>query len=177
MKRVLEAEKAASPGKQRLYKSDDPGKSAAALSSDIENRITMLQTVDGRTRVPWNDLETIKARVSMYFLACAESHTFPTVAGLANRGLGVSKRRLNEFLSHSNSESAEFLQVTKDVIADIMVNSALTNHCNSIMAIFELKNSSGYRDSLELQATAPPPAAAELDPAELQRQLDALPDD
>lgn len=178
MKRVLEAEKAASPGKRRIYETDgSTSKSAQALQSDIEQRLTLIQTADGRSKLDWNDLPSIRARVAMYFQACAEAHTFPTVAGLANHGLGISKRRLNGYLARNTSPTAEYLELVKDNIADVIVNSALGNHCNSVMAIFELKNSAGYRDTVELQAGPAPSTATEFAPEELQKQLESLPYD
>lgn len=177
MVQALTAERNSSPGKQRLYETDgNPTKGAAALASNIERRITTLETIDGRTKVNWDDLPTIKARVCQYMEACADAGTIPSVEGLAVHALGVSKRRLNMYVANHSNATSEYLICVKDLIADILMSASLGNRINTVMAIFTLKNNHSFRDTVEIQAT-PPTATAEFDPVELQRQLDALPDD
>lgn len=176
MAQALVAERDRSSGTQRLYKSDNPGKNAAALASDIKERLAIVQTIDGRTKVDWNDLPTIQARVTQYMQACAQAGTFPSVQGMATHALGISRRRLNEYLAHNSNATTEYLECVKDVFADILMDSSLRNHGNVVMSIFVLKNNHNFRDNLEISA-APPSLSTSVDAAELQRQIDSLPDD
>ena len=177
MAQALTAERNSSPGKRRLYETDgNSGKGAAALSSNIAGRITTIETLDGRTKVNWDDLPTIKERVAGYVEACAEAGTIPSVEGLAVHALGVSKRRLNAYISNNSSTTAEYLTCVKDIFADILQSASLGNRVNVVAAIFTLKNSFGFRDSVEISAT-PPSTEADYAPEELLKQIDALPDD
>lgn len=177
MAQALTAERNSSPGKQRLYETDgNPGKGAAALANNIEGRITTIQTIDGRTKIDWDDLPTIKERVCQYVNACSKAGMVPSVEGMAVHGLGVSKRRLNAYIASHSNATTEFLECTKDLFADILMSASLGNRVNTVMAIFTLKNNHNFRDAVEVQA-APPSTATEFAPAELQRQIDALPDD
>lgn len=179
MTQALAVERGNSSRKQLLYRNADgnPGKNAQALANIVGGRISTIETIDGRTKIDWDDLPTIRARVCGYLEACAAGGTIPTVQGVAVHALGISKRRLNAYMTSHSGPTVEFLECVKDELADILVTASLGNRVNVVAAIFALKNNHAFRDTVELQAGPAPSIASEIDPAELQRQLEALPDD
>lgn len=109
-------------------------------------------------RVDLSDLAEVQQRTQDYLTACADAGVIPTVMGLAAHGFACSRQWLNEFLRvHPESESAEFIERTKDAFADVMVTSALNRAADSTMSIFVLKNTNGFADRLEVMPPSPEP--------------------
>ena len=177
MKRTLAAEKTRNGYTRRLYHGEAAEDSKGELlAQSVDGQIAALQAVDGKNKVDWNNLEAVKARTFAYLTACAEADVYPSVMGLAVHGFGISRRRLNQYIATNRGPTAEFLQAVKDAIADVLVDASLHRRADVAQTIFQLKNHHEHRDTVEL-AAAPPSTATEFAPAELQRQIDALPDD
>lgn len=177
MTRALTAERNRNGYTKRLYRSENSGSDKGELlAQDIKGRIIALHTIDGRCKVNREDLEAVKRRTFAYLEACAAAEVYPSVMGLAVHGFGISRRRLNQYIAKNASPTVEFLESVKDAISDVLVNESLHNRANPIQVIFQLKNHYDHADRVELQATVPE-LSSSVAPEDLQRQIEALPDD
>ena len=155
MTQALVAEKERNGYSKKLYKSQSDAHKGDQLQTDIANRIVALQETTGREKVDFANLEQVKERTYLYLEACREASVFPSVMGLAVHGFGVSRQALNQYLLKNNNATTDFIELTKDVIADILTNASLYNNANTIASIFQLKNSHAFSDKVEIQAVAP----------------------
>ena len=101
-------------------------------------------------RVDLSDTEKVQERTFMYLEACAQSSSFPSVMGLSG-AMGCSRQNLNQWLlSHPGHPTTDFVNMTKDVMADILTNASLFNSANAIQVIFQLKNHFEHSDRVEI---------------------------
>ena len=154
MAAALSEEKSAK-GRKSLYKQQTDEHKGEQLQADIEAKITALKVSDTQPKIDWSNLEQVKQRTYDYFTACQQSGVYPSVMGLAGHGFGVSRQALNEYLRTHNNATTDFIERTKDVIADILTNASLYNNANAVQVIFQLKNHFGHSDTVQLQPVAP----------------------
>lgn len=154
MAAALSEEKGAK-GRKSLYKQQTDEHKGEQLQADIEAKITALKVSDTMPKIDWSNLEQVKQRTYDYFTACQQSGVYPSVMGLAGHGFGVSRQALNEYLRTHNNATTDFIERTKDVIADILTNASLYNNANAVQVIFQLKNHFGHSDTVQLQPVAP----------------------
>lgn len=155
MAQALVAEKERNSYSKKLYKTQSDAHKGDQLQADIANRIVALQETTNREKVDFANLSQVKERTYLYLEACKEASVFPSVMGLAVHGFGVSRQALNQYLLTHNNATTAFIELTKDVIADILTNASLYNNANTIASIFQLKNSHAFSDKVEIQAVAP----------------------
>ena len=90
--------------------------------------------------------------------------------GLA-AALGCSRQNLNRWLlSHAEHPTANFINMAKDVMADLLVDSSLHNNSNPIMSIFVLKNNHGFADRVEVAPITPERRDSDYDPDDIRRR-------
>lgn len=136
----------------RLY---DDGHKGAALAADLREKRDMLADLKRGDKVDFRGLDDVQERTERYFNACIVSQTFPSVMTLSVCAYGVSRQALNAWMSRNpDSPTTQYVQAVKDLMADVMVEESLSNNCNPIMAIFQLKNHFGHSDKTEVDVTA-----------------------
>ena len=137
---------------KRLYKAQADAHKGQLLASDIITRADALLQSEDRGKVDFNNIDDVKTRTYSYLKACSISEAYPSVMGLAVDAYGISRQALNQYLLRNpTSEAPEFIQKTKDVIADILTNASLYNNANAVAVIFQLKNHFEHSDRVEIQ--------------------------
>lgn len=137
---------------KRLYKAQADEHKGQLLANDIITRADALLQSEDRGKVDFNDIDDVKTRTYSYLKACAISEAYPSVMGLAVDAYGISRQALNQYLLRNpTSEATEFIQKTKDVIADILTNASLYNNANAVAVIFQLKNHFEHSDRVDIQ--------------------------
>lgn len=150
MAEVLTAEKHKSGYKGKLYKEMSDEHKGEQITQSIQNKSAALRQALNAPRVDLSDTEKVQERTFMYFEACAQSSSFPSVMGLSG-AMGCSRQNLNQWLlSHPGHPTTDFVNMTKDVMADILTNASLFNSANAIQVIFQLKNHFEHSDRVEI---------------------------
>ena len=70
----------------------------------------------------------------------------------------------------------EFIDRTKDVIADILTNAGLYNNANSIQVLFQLKNHHSFADRVEIEPVVAQDDARRITAEEIEAKYAALPE-
>ena len=161
--------------RSKTYKEISDESKAANISADVAFQTKGLIAAAGKNRVDLNDLDDVKRRVISYMDACTEAAAIPSFIGLCTHGLGLSRAAVYKYLTaHSGTATAEFIELTRDTLADILCSAALRRDADNSTAIFILKNSHNFRDRLELEAVPPAdPLSPVTDPAERRRRIEA----
>jgi len=161
----------ADKARSKLYPEISKELKTEAISSDVSRKTAAL--MENMDKVDLNDLRAVKKRTEVYLQGCADSGTFPTVMGLASLGFGVSRQWLNEYLRvHPDTPTADFIERTKDLFADILSNAALSRTATETMSIFILKNCAGFVDKMEITPRPPEgPLGAAVSQAELESRI------
>lgn len=161
------------PNRRLSYQEENSQYKAEALSADIDGKITALKATATRNGVDLYNLPEVQERTFAYMKSCAAAGAFPSVMGLSALGLGHSRQNVNKFLrEHPETPSARFLELAKDVFADILSNSALFHRADCVQAIFQLKNNHAFADRIEVvPEVKTSPLGPEIDQAELERRI------
>lgn len=175
-----------SPAKRKAgnpYMSDD----SAKLDSSINPVISTLRSWDC---VDFHHPEQVAKRLDDYFALCRVNDVKPGVAGLS-MSLGINRKRLHEIMHGtaykdfygSNSKYKDIPKATRDIIQKaydslevLWEYSMQSGKINPPCGIFLGKNHFGYQDVIDHNVTAQPAPEA-IPAAQLQRQLESLPDD
>lgn len=145
----------------RIYREISDELKAETISKVITMNANALK--DQPKRVDLSDIDQVRKRTQDYLTACADAGVIPTVMGLAAHGYACSRQWVNEYLRNNpGSESAEYIERTKDAFADVLVTSALNRAADATMAIFTLKNTNGFADRLEVTPPNPEPPLGRL---------------
>lgn len=151
MAQAMVAEREANGYKKKVYKAEADAHKGEALQLDIMAQLEALQASEQRKKVDLRNIADVKQRTYDYLSACAAAEAFPSVMGLAVHGYGISRQALNQYLLRNDNEVTEFIDRTKDVIADILTNASLYNNANAVAVIFQLKNSHSFADRVEIE--------------------------
>ncbi len=160
--------------KPKIYRELADEAKAAAISADVSFKRKSLMDSANRPRVNLNNLEDVKSRTNDFLVACETASVVPTFLGLSV-ALGGSRQWLYKFLqSNPGTPSAEFLETTRDVLADALINSSLCRTTDAATTIFALKNLHGFSDRMEIvpKAEDPGPLGPTMDPEELRRRIE-----
>lgn len=85
---------------------------------------------------------------------------------------GGSREWVYRYLrSHSGTPSAEFLELTRETLADIMMTASMNKAADPATVIFSLKNLHGFADRVEIMPKAEAPGP--LGPLADQKALEA----
>lgn len=176
MAAAMVAERESSGYKKKVYKAEADAHKGETLQQDIMTQLAALQATEQRKKVDLKSIEDVKQRTYDYLAACAEAEAFPSVMGLAVHGYGISRQALNQYLLRNQNEVTEFIDRTKDVIADILTNASLYNNANAVAVIFQLKNSHSFADRVEIEPIPPQDDANRYSACEIEAKYAELPD-
>lgn len=176
MAEILTAERDRNGYSKKLYKAASDEHKSETLQQDILLRVSSLQAMEERGKVDFSNLAEVRSRTYDYLNACAAAAVYPSVMGLAVHGYGISRQALNQYLLRNNNETAEFIRIAKDIMADILTNASLYNNANAVQALFQLKNHFGHADRVEIEAI-PAQQQEYISTEELERKYAALPND
>lgn len=143
--------------KPKLYREAANEINAALISGDVAQKRQALMTSADRPRVDLGDLDAVKARTNDFLTACEATATIPTFLGLCT-AFGGSREWVYRYLrSHSGTPSAEFLELTRETLADIMMTASMNKAADPATVIFSLKNLHGFADRVEIMPKAEDP--------------------
>lgn len=170
MAEALTTDKEKNGYKGKIYKEIADRHKSEQISLSIKSKNNALKQAINAPRVDLSDTQAVQERIFMYFEACSMSSCFPSVMGLA-AALGCSRQNLNRWLlAHANHATTEFINIVKDMIADVLADAALRNNAAQIMAIFIMKNCHGFADRVEVAPITPERNDREYDPDEIRRR-------
>ena len=133
----------------RIYKevsAEHRREELSKLASRMRKELIEVEKIE-LTTISVSDLKRL---VSDYLLACERSGTLPSILGLC-RSMGYSRSALYKYLNtHAHTKNAEFLEIAKDTMAEMLDVAALQNLVNPIVSIFILKSIFERTDKAEL---------------------------
>ena len=136
--------------KKKIYKEISDERKRGQVSQGIVDAAKSLKQSMNAPRVDLSDTQQVQERTFMYFEACSMTSIFPSVMGLSG-AMGCSRQNLNRWLlSHPGHPTTDFIERTKDAMADVLTNASLYNNANPVQAIFQLKNHFGHSDRVEI---------------------------
>lgn len=170
MAEALAADKSRNGSSRKIYKVESDAHKNEQISLSITNRNNALRNAINAPKVDLSNTQEVQERTHAYFEACSMSSCFPSVMGLS-AALGCSRQNLNRWLlSHAEHPSANVINMAKDVMADLLVDSSLHNNSNPVMSIFVLKNNHGFADRVEVAPITPERNDSEYDPEDIRRR-------
>jgi len=141
------------------------------LSALTRNARYSLQDRQRKLPLVNGDPALIEKQVIQYLQAVEKSGNMPTIQSMS-RSIGHSRQSVYYFLdTHPNTEIAEFLEMARDAISEVVDLAAMTGKINPVYAIFTQKSLFGRIDRAELYLNtpaAPNPLGEPASPAELQ---------
>ena len=129
----------------RIYKAESAQVNNEAISKSVMQGYMELANA-GAYKIDLNNTDMVKEISLNYIKACAESSSFPSIAGLA-RAMGCDRRTLYNWMQRKDSKTSEWLMICHDLFSDILSEAALKNNCNGIMAIFLQKAQYGLSET------------------------------
>lgn len=150
MAKALAVEKNKNGHRAKLYKEASDEHKGQEISLSIQNKATALKQAINAPKVDLSNTQEVQERTFVYLDACQMAQCFPSVMGLSG-AMGCSRQNLNRWLlSHPGHATTDFINMTKDVMADILTNASLCNNSNPVMTIFTLKNHFEHADRVEI---------------------------
>ena len=140
----------------RIYKEQSDEVKNEAISKTVQQALVGLKQAECSQRIDINDLSAVRSIVELYLESCVMNSYNPTMTDIAMI-LGYTRMGLYSYMAKKDTDTAKFLHMVHDKLADILAENALKNNVNNITAIFLLKSLYGYRDttSLELLPNSP----------------------
>ena len=150
MAEALTENKVKNGSKSKVYKELSDEHKGEQITQSVANKTISLKQAINAPRVDLSDTTQVHERTFMYLEACSISSCFPFVMGLSG-ALGCSRQNLNRWLlSHPGHPTTDFVNMAKDVMADILTNASLYNNANAVAVIFQLKNHFEHSDRVEI---------------------------
>ena len=186
----LPAAPATAPAKRRRKSSglhNTSNNYIAANDVRIDNAVSPLITaIMYWPAVDLHDADAVQQRINDYFALCRDSDIRPGVVGMAS-SLGIDRRRLWDIRTGSGTAcKGGVYNVPQDVVdcikraytalESLWEYSMQSGKINPPCGIFLGKNHYGYQDVVDYNIT-PRHDTSQLPADQLQRRLDALPDD
>ena len=129
-----------------------------------------------------NNAEQVEQRIQEYFALCMQHDMKPGVANLA-MALGVTRNRLLDIVNDAESRSnvppdtRAFIKKAHAYMGSYWEQIMQNGKINPASGIFLGKNNFGYKDQTEHVLTPNTRLTDNIAPADLQRRIEALPDD
>lgn len=129
-----------------------------------------------------NNVQQVEQRIQDYFALCIQADMKPGVANLA-MALGIERHRLLEVVNDAEGRSVvpsgvrSALKKAHAYMGSYWEQIMQNGKINPASGIFLGKNNFGYRDSVEHVVTPNIKTSDQIAPADLQRRIEALPDD
>lgn len=150
MAEALTADKNRNGSKAKVYKELSDEHKEEQITQSVSSKALSLKQAINAPKVDLSNTEQVQERTFMYLEACSVSSCFPSVMGLSG-ALGCSRQNLNRWLlSHPGHPTTDFVNMAKDVMADILTNASLYNNANAVAVIFQLKNHFEHADRVEI---------------------------
>lgn len=138
--------------RSKTYREISDESKAAAIAADVNFKTAGLMAAANRDKVNFSNLSDVKKRTEEYMQACQSAGALPSFLGLAGFGYGLSRQAVYKYLNeHQGEPAAEFIELARDTIADILSSAALRRDADNSTAIFVLKNSHGFSDVVQIQ--------------------------
>lgn len=123
-----------------LYLKDD--EKSIAISNIVGSRIIMLDEIIKRGKVNLKDVSEVQDVTFVYMDNCRKVGILPTFEGLAF-SLGYTRRRLYQIIKDGETETAEFLDRMRTLIADVTQVASSKRLVDNAVSIFILKSMTG----------------------------------
>lgn len=150
MAEALTADKNKNGSKSKVYKELSDEHKGEQIAQSVSSKTLSLKQAINAPKVNLSNTAEVQERCFMYLEACTQSSCFPSVMGLSG-ALGCSRQNLNRWmLSHPGHPTTDFVNMAKDVMADILTNASLYNNANAVAVIFQLKNHFEHADRVEI---------------------------
>lgn len=147
---ALITEKSKNGYKSKQYKAISNELRGEQISQSVHNKSSALRQSIAAPRVNLSDTEAVQERTFIYLDACEIAQCLPSVMGLSG-AMGCSRQNLNQWLlAHPEHQTTNFINMVKDLMANILTESSLCNDINPVMAIFTLKNHFEHADRVEI---------------------------
>ena len=161
-------------GTSNFYKAQSDAHRGEVLEGDLARKVEALRVSIKRNPVNWTDLEDVRRRCIQYLENCRDSQSLPSVSGLAVFALGRSRQALNQYMrEHAESQTAQFLQQMKDIVADTLETGALNRNIDTAISIFVLKNDHDRADTVRIEPiTKSDPLGELMDPEILRKRIE-----
>ena len=168
---MSESTKLAPRGSSGLYHNSTPEKDrqiTAMVTSAAERLVKRPE------KCSFDDFKAIQKRTENYVKECAVISKLPSVKGLCG-ALGISTRTFYNWVNkHPQHPTTEYLEMTKDIFADLLEEAGLNNAVNNISSIFILKSQHQYQETsnISLQAVPYSPLGEPKTITEIQAAID-----
>ena len=150
MAEALTEDKVKNGSKSKVYKELSDKHKGEQIAQSVSSKALSLKQAINAPKVDLSNTEKVQERCFMYLEACSLSSCFPSVMGLSG-ALGCSRQNLNRWLlSHPGHSTTDFVNMAKDVMADILTNASFYNNANAVAVIFQLKNHFEHADRVEI---------------------------
>ena len=124
-----------------------------AISQTVTKALQEIALIDKGGKIDLENIGLVKAISKQYLRACADSSTFPTMSGLA-RVMGCSRQALEYWMKNKpTTDTAKWLEIMRDLFADVLSEGALRNNANPVVSIFILKSRFGLKDNTPTETT------------------------
>ena len=149
--------------KNNLYKVQADEHRGEVLADIVRQGAQELVETVARGKIPLDDADAVKRQTMAYLAACEKAGSLPSIQGLA-RSLGYSRQALYDVMESGNRpETADFLELCRDMFSDMLSQAALSNNVNFTYAIFIQKAIHQLRESVEIIARPAAPLGESAD--------------
>ena len=150
MAEALTADKNKNGSKAKIYNEIANENKMGQVTQSVSSKTLSFKQAINAPKVDLSNTAEVQERCFMYLEACSIAACFPSVMGLSG-ALGCSRQNLNRWLlSHPGHPTTDFVNMAKDVMADILTNASLYNNANAVAVIFQLKNHFEHADRVEI---------------------------
>lgn len=162
--------------KNNLYKAKADEHRGEVLADIVRQGAQELVETVERGKIPLDDADAVKRQTMAYLAACEKAGSLPSIQGLA-RSLGYSRQALYDVMeSRNRPETADFLELCRDMFSDMLSQAALSNNVNFTYAIFIQKAIHQLRESVEIIARPAAPLGEGMDASTMaEKYRNALP--
>lgn len=163
--------------KPKIYREIADEAKAAMISADVAFKGQILTVASQQPKVDLDDIDAVKSRTESFFAACEAASVLPTFLSLAV-SYGYTREGLYKYLrNNSHTETAQYIELVRESLADIMISASLTRTTDSATSIFALKNLHGFADKIEVAPlSTPDPQGPLISQEDLEARFAELPD-
>lgn len=135
-----------------IYEAKSDKAKRRSIGLDVSGKADLLAYVAEHGRVDLKDVDAVRRRAELFMKRCEEQGAIPTLMGLCV-ALGIARRTLYQHLErHPNGATAQYIDVLRDVFADVLAQAALRRDTSDAMSIFILKNTASMSDNVRIEA-------------------------
>lgn len=140
------------------------------LPGEISNGTRLAMELANLPKVDYNNAEQIRDRIQYYFDFCIQTDTRPLIMGIC-LALGTNRESLRRW-ENEQTARGEVIRGAKNIIRYMIENWTTSGKLSPAVGIFWMKNLCGWRDVVEIQATAENTLTATKTPEELAQMLE-----